>query len=131
MLPQEFFDVATEGGLLSPAVVFEGLTHVTLDIGRKGTSAVVVFVIALTGIDMNKVVLDGALDAAWHVVIDSRESDGHADGLIIAEPRTTFTLHLRIVKVHALNEHSVLRGINTKNTVKTVLTKWTYGTVAN
>ena len=90
-----------------------------------------VFVIALTGIDMNKVVLDSALDAAWHVVIDGGESDGHADGLIIAKPRTTFTLHLRIVKVDTLNEHPVLRGINTKNTVKTVLTKWTYGTVAN
>ena len=131
MLPQEFFDVATEGGLLSPAVVFEGLTHVTLDIGRKGTSAVVVFVVTLAGIDTNKVVLDGALDATRHVVIHSGESDGHADGLIIAEPRTTFTLHLRIVKVHALNEHSVLRGICAEDTMKTVLTKWTHGTIAN
>ena len=90
-----------------------------------------VFVIALTGIDMNKVVLDGALDAARHVVIDSRESDWHADGLVIAEPRTTFTLHLRIGKVDALNEHSVLRRISTEDTVKTVLTKWTHGTIAN
>ena len=34
MLPQKFFDVATESGLLSPAVVFEGLADVALDIGR-------------------------------------------------------------------------------------------------
>ena len=131
MLPQEFFDVATEGGLLVPAVVLEGLTDVALDIGREGTSAVVVFVIALTGIDMNKVVLDGALDAAWHVVIHGGESEGHADGLVIAEPRTTFALHLRISKVDALHEHSVLRRISTENTMKTVFPKWTHGTVAN
>jgi hypothetical protein len=80
---------------------------------------------------MNKVVLDGALDAAWHVVIDGGESDRHADGLIFAKPRTLFTLHLWIGKVDALNEHSVLRGISTEDTVKTVFTKWTYGTVAN
>ena len=34
MLPQEFFDVTTEGGLLGPAVVLEGLADVALDIGR-------------------------------------------------------------------------------------------------
>ena len=34
MLPQKFFDVATESGLLVPAVVFEGLADVALDIGR-------------------------------------------------------------------------------------------------
>ena len=120
-----------EGGLLSPTVVFEGLADVALDIGREGTSAVVVFVIALAGINTNKVVLDGALNAAWHVVIHGGESEGHADGLVIAEPRTTFTLHLRIGKVDALNEHSILRCISTEDTVKTVFMKWTHGTVAN
>ena len=90
-----------------------------------------VFVVTLAGIDMNKVVLDGALDAAWHVVIHGGESEGHADGLVIAEPRTTFALHLRISKVDALHEHSVLWRISTEDTMKTVLTKWTYGTVAN
>ena len=90
-----------------------------------------VFVVTLAGIDMNKVVLDGALDAAWHVVIHGGESEGHADGLVIAEPRTTFALHLRISKVDALHEHSVLWRISTEDTMKTVLMKWTYGTVAN
>ena len=90
-----------------------------------------VFVVALAGVDMNKVVLDSALDAAWHVVIHGGESDGHTDGLVIAEPRTTFTLHLRIVKVDALNEHSVLRRISTEDTMKTVFTKWTHSTIAN
>ena len=131
MLPQEFFDVPTEGGFLSPAVVFESLADVALDIGRKGTSAVVVFVVALAGIDMNKVVLDGTLDTARHVVIHGGESDGHADGLVIAEPRTTLTLHLRIVKVHALHEHPILRRISTEDTMKTVFTKWTHSTIAN
>ena len=88
-------------------------------------------VVALAGIDMNKVILDSALDAAWHVVIHGGESEGHADWLVIAEPRTTFALHLRIGKIDALHKHSVLRCISTEDTMKTVLTKWTYGTVAN
>ena len=120
-----------EGGLLGPAVVFEGLADVALHIGREGTSAVVVFIVALAGIDMNKVVLDGALDAAWHVVIHGGESEGHADGLVIAEPRTTFALHLRISKVDALHEHSVLWRISTEDTMKTVFAKWTRSTIAN
>ena len=108
---------------MSPAVVFEGLADVALDIGGKGTSTVVVLIVALAGINMNKVVLDDTLDAAWHVVIHGGEPDGHADGLVIAKPRTTFMLHLWIGKIDALNEHSVLRGISTEETVKTVFTK--------
>ena len=58
-----------------------------------------VLVIALAGVDNNQVVLDGALHTAWHVVIDSRQFDGHADDLVFAKQGTALTLHLRIAEV--------------------------------
>ena len=46
-LPQILLDVAGEGGGLRPAVVVEGAADVGLYLGREGTGAVVVFVVAL------------------------------------------------------------------------------------
>ena len=43
-----------------------------------------VLIIALTGIDSDKVLLDASLDAAGHVVIDGGEAVGHADRLVVA-----------------------------------------------
>ena len=44
-----------------------------------------ILVVAFTGVDVDEVVLDGTLNATWHVIIDGGESDGHADRLIVAE----------------------------------------------
>ena len=98
-LPEIFLDVTAEGGFLRPTVVFEGLANVALHIGCHRTGAIVIFVVALTGIDMNEVVLDSALHPPWHIVIDRGEANRHTDGLVLAEQRTTFTLHLWIIQV--------------------------------
>ena len=50
-----------EGGGLRPTVGFEGLTNIALHIGCHRTRTVVIFVVAFAGIDMDEVVLDGAL----------------------------------------------------------------------
>ena len=120
-----------EGGLLGPAVGFEGLADVTLHIGRHGTGTVVVFVIPLAGIDMDEVVLDGTLYPSRHVVIDGGESDGHTDRLIFAKQGTAFTLHLGIVQVDTVGVKSVFGFITGEYAVKAMLTKGTDRTVAD
>ena len=130
-LPQIFLDIAVEGGFLRPAVGFEGLTDITLHIWRHGTGAVVVLVIAFAGIDMDEVVLDGTLHTARHVIIDSEEPDGHADGFILAEQRTIFTLHLRIVQVDTICINSVFGFVTGKNTMEAVFTKGADRTIAD
>ena len=112
-----------KGGLLRPTVVFEGLADVTFHIGRHGTGAIVVLVVTLAGIDMDEVVLDGTLHSSWHIVIDRREIDGHTDGLVLAEQRTAFTLHLRIVQIDTVGVYPVFGFITGENTVEAVLTK--------
>ena len=74
-----------EGGLLCPAVVFESLADVAFHIGRHGTGAIVVFVVTFAGIDMDEVVLDGALYSSGHIIIHGRKANRHANGLILAE----------------------------------------------
>ena len=98
-LPKIFLDVTAEDGFLRPTVVFEGLANVALHIWRHRTGAVVIFVVAFAGIDMDEVVLDGALHPSRHIVIHGRKANRHANGLVLAEQRTTFTLHLWIIQV--------------------------------
>ena len=101
LLPQVILNKVEESGFLSPTVVFQSLTDIAFYVRGERASAVVVFVVALAGVDINKVVLDGTLHTAWHVVIDRRQFDRHADDLVFAEQGTAFTLHLRIAKVDA------------------------------
>lgn len=122
-LPQIFFDVAAKLGFLGPAVVLDDLADVTLYIGRHGTGAVVIFVIALTGIDMDEVILDVTLNPTRHIVIDGGESDRHADRLIFAKQRTAFTLHLGIVQVDTVGVKSVLGFVTGEQAVQAMLTK--------
>ena len=98
-LPKIFLDVTAEGGLLRPTIAFEGLANVAFHIRCHRTSAVVIFVVAFAGIDMDEVVLDGALHPSRHIVIHGRKANRHANGLVLAEQRTTFTLHLWIIQV--------------------------------
>lgn len=130
-LPQILLDVAGEGGGLRPAVVVEGAADVGLYLGREGTGAVVVFVVALAGIDADEMAFDSFLDAARHVVIDGGEADGHADGLVPAEEGAVGTLHLRAVEVDAVDKQAVGGHIAGEDAVQAVLTKRTGGAVAN
>ena len=98
-LPEIFLDVTAEGGFLCPTIIFEGLANVALHIRRHRTGAVVIFVVAFAGINMDEVVLDGTFHPSWHVVIDSREANGHANGLVFTKQWATFTLHLWIIQV--------------------------------
>ena len=112
-----------EGGLLRPAVGFEGLANVAFHIGCHGTGAIMVLVIALAGIDMDEVVLNGTLHTAWHIIIDSGDTNRHANGLVLAEQRTILTLHLRVVQVDTVGIYPVFRFVTGKYTMETMLTK--------
>ena len=101
-LPEIFLDVTAEGGFLCPTIIFESLTNVALHIRRHRTGAVVIFVVAFAGINMDEVVLDGTFHPSWHVVIDSREANGHANGLVFTKQWATFTLHLWIIQVDTI-----------------------------
>ena len=129
-LPQKLFDVAHEPWLLCPAKVLKDLADVTFDIGRHGAGAVVVLVVALAGVDIDEVVLDGALNTSRHVVIDGGKTGRHADGFILAELWTVGALHLGIVEVNAVDVNSVCGFVTADNAVKTMLTKRTNGAVA-
>lgn len=131
MLPQIFFDIAGEIGLLSPTVIYDGLADVTLYIGRQWTGAVMVLVVAFAGINIDEVVLDGTLYATGHIVIDGGESDGQTNGLIITVLWTIFSLHLGIKQVDASDIDSILGFITGKNTVEAMLTKRASFTEAN
>ena len=93
---------------MCPTVGFEGLADITLYIGRHRTRTVVVLVIALAGLDIYEVVLDGSLHSSWHVVIDSGEPDWHANWLILTEQRTTFALHLWVAEVNTEDIQAIL-----------------------
>lgn len=84
-LPEIFLDVTAEGGFLRPTVVFEGLANVALHIWRHRTGAVVIFVVAFAGINVNEMVFNSTFHPSWHIVIDCGETDGHADGLVFGE----------------------------------------------
>ena len=122
-LPQVLFDVTAELGFFAPAVGLDGLADVTLYIGGEGTGTVVVLVVALAGIDVDKMVLDGALHTARHVVIDSGETNRHTDGLVLAELGTVLSLHLRILQVDTGDIDPVLGFVTGKNVMEAVLTK--------
>ena len=81
-----------------------------------------VFVIAFTGIDVDEMILDGALNATWHVIIDGEESDGHADWFVLAEHRTVGTLHRGVVEVDAKDVKPVLWRIIAENTMQAMFT---------
>lgn len=114
-----------ELGLLSPAIALDRLTNVALNVRRKGTFAVVILVVALARVDIDQVVLDGALHATRHVVIDGGETYGHAHWLVFAKQGTTFTLHLRIAKVDAGDIEALLGFVTGEQAVETMLTKRT------
>ena len=107
-LPEIFLDVTVESRFLCPTVGFEGLADVTLHIGRHRTRTVVVLVIALAGIDIYEVVLDGALYSSRHIVIHGRKANRHANWLILTEQRTTLTLHLWVAEVNTEDIQAIL-----------------------
>ena len=85
---QILFHVVVEDGGLLPAGGEEGLADETLDVGGDGTATAMVLVVALAREETDEVVLDGPLHVTRHVVIDGGKSDGHADGLVVAEQGT-------------------------------------------
>ena len=109
----------------------EGAADVGLYLGRKGTGAVVVLVVALAGVDADEMVFDGLLDAAGHVVIDGGEADGHADGLVVAIERTAFVLHLRTLEVDAVDKQAVGGHIAGEDAVEAMLAQRTGAGVAD
>lgn len=89
-----------------------------------------VLVVAFAGVDIDEVVLDGALNTSRHVVIDGGKTDRHADRLILAELWTVGALHLGIVEVDTVDVNPVCGFVTAEYAVKTMLTKRTNGAVA-
>lgn len=121
-LPKELLDIAIEIGFFGPAVSLDGIADVLLHVGSHGTGAVVVFVVAFTGVDVDEMVLDGALNAAWHVIIDGGEFDGHTDWFVLAEHGTVRTLHRGVVEVDAKDVNPVIWRIFAENAMQTMFT---------
>ena len=90
-----------------------------------------VFIVALTGIDVDKMVLDGALDAAWHVIIDGGESDGHTNRFVVAEHGTVGTLHRGVVEVDAKDVKPVLWRIIAEDAMQAMFTDWAGRAITN
>ena len=120
-----------KGGLLHPTIVLESLTDIALHIGRHRTDAVVVLVVAFAGIDMDEVVLDGTFHTARHIIIDSRETDGHTDRLILAEQGTSLTLHLWIVQIDTVGVYPVFGFVISEDAVEAVLAEGADCTIAD
>ena len=121
-LPKVLFDIAIEIGFFGPAASLDGIADVLLHVGSHGAGAVVVFVVAFTGVDVDEMVFDGALDAAWHVIIDGGESDGHTNRFVVAEHGTVGTLHRGVVEVDAKDVKPVLWRIIAENTMQAMFT---------
>jgi len=120
--PHIVFCVAVEVGLLGDAMGFQELADVRFDIGGDGTGAVAVAVVACAGEVTDEVGLDDALLPAWHVVVEPRETDGHATGLVVTVGGTLLRLHLRIVEVDAVCGETVLWHVMAEDCTETVLT---------
>ncbi len=131
MLPKVLLDIVVEIGLFGPAVSLDGVADVLFHVGSHGTGAIMVFVVAFTGVDVDEMVLDGALDAAWHVIIDGGESDGHADRLVLAEHGTIRTLHRGVVEIDAKDVNPVIWRIFAENAVQAMFTDRTGCAVTN
>ena len=130
ILPKILFYITFECWLFCPTVPFEGLSDVVFHIRSEGTGAVVVFVVALAGVDVDEMVLYGPLNTPRHVIIYGGEACRHADGLVIAEQRTIGTLRLGIVEVDAVDVNPVIRCVTAENAVQTMLTDRARCTVA-
>ena len=89
-----------------------------------------VLIVALTGIDLDKILLDASLNATGHVVIDGGKAVGHADRLVVAVLRAVRPLQLRIVEVDGVDEESSARRVVSEDAAEAVLAKRTDGAVA-
>ena len=129
-LPHELLDVAGELGFFGPTETPEGLADVGLDIGSKGTGAVMVFVVAFAGIDADEVVLHGPLYAARHVVVTVGETVGHADGSVIAVFRAVAALHLGVFEIDTGNTTLILSDIAAEDAAEAMVAARTGRAVA-
>ena len=107
-LPQIIFDIPSKLGFLGPAVVFDGLADVTLDIGRQWAGAVVVLVVAFATIALDETGLDAALHPAWDVVIDGLDAYSHANGLVFAIHEALFRLSVWLGEVDTHGDKAIL-----------------------
>ena len=89
-----------------------------------------VLIVALTGIDLDKILLDASLDATGHVVVDGGEPTGHADGFVVTVLGAVRALQLRIVEVDGVDEESSARRVVSEDAAEAVLAKRTDGAVA-
>ena len=121
MLPEVVLLEVGEARLLVPAVGDEELADISL-LGRgEGTGAIVVLIVALTAVTFDQMVLDGALQMAWHVVVHGMESDRHADGLAAAEHHALLGLGTGEVEVDGADGGTRGLGVGTEDGVQAMV----------
>lgn len=120
-LPQVVLDVVVELELLLPAVGAGGLADEGFGGGVDGTLAAVVLVIALAAQGGDEAVLDAALDAARHVVIDRGEAEGHAQRLGVAEEGAATCRHVGVAGIHGPDAEGRLGGVGRREPAKAML----------
>ena len=129
-LPKVLFNIIVKDGFLLPAEVFQGLADELLFLGSDGTLAAVVFVVALAGKDIDKMVLDGTLQTARHVIIHSAQADRHTDGFIVTILRAIGTLRLWVSEVDASNGDKTIWDIVLQDVAQTIFSDGTVLAVA-
>ena len=110
-LPKVFFDVGIELDGLLPAIADDSLTDVLLVFWGYGLVAAVVFVITLAVEVVDEVLLQGVGYALRHVIIDLRNTERHADGLVVTVHGTRISLHSRIIEVDTRIDATVFRRV--------------------
>ena len=68
-----------------------------------------VFVVALTVEMVDKMLLQRMSNALGHVVVHLCDTEGHADGLVVAVHGAYFGLHRRVIEVGAGGEATAFR----------------------
>ena len=122
-LPQIFFHIAVEDGVLGPAEGEEGLADDGFDVGGDGTAAVVVLVVAFAREEADEAVLDGAFQMMGHIVVHLLEAEGHTDRCVGAILGAIFSLHLWITEIDTGNEKVILGDIVLEDVAKAMFPK--------
>lgn len=114
-----------------PADGKEGGAEGLLSIGREGTGAVVVLIVAFARPEADEAVLDGTLHEAGHVVVERLEAIGKAAQLVVAVLGTVVTLDGGVTEVDAADEAAVRGYITAEDAAQTMVATGTGGAVAD
>ena len=114
-----------------PAEVEEGLADELFYVRSDGTTAVVIFVVKFPVGKVDEVILDGTLQAAWHIVVHLFEADRHADRFVGTILGAVCFLGHWIPEIYGRDNRVILRNKVHQDAAKAMLLYWTFKTLAH